>query len=292
MKRHLWVLCAALLAASPLAAQSRLYVFDSSDGQYHRVVRVKDDRPFFLDKGALVGAGDARVTLRKADEYAPLFIAVNHKEVDVSGGSFLTQTPSASVNRAIHFKAELVSPYWLDDVFLVLELEFSDGATSILVREVGKLAPRVPLPYEADIGPLRNSALRQCKVHLFAQGSEVVTSEQPLALREESIGRMIRTRIGSAQQAGPRPLLCPAPSYPEELRKSGVKGRAVVALRISPDGSVAEPAVESATDPAFGEAALSAVREWRFVPGVKEGRPVETRVAIPFGFDPSTAAVR
>jgi TonB family protein len=42
--------------------------------------------------------------------------------------------------------------------------------------------------------------------------------------------------------------------------------------------------VKSATDPAFGEAALRAVRIWRFLPKVKDDNPVETKVDIPIVF--------
>ncbi len=285
-------LAAALLGAGTAAAQSRLYVFDASDGQYHRVVKVREDRPYILGRAGLVPSGDRRYALRKADEYAPLFIGLEHKEVEVSGFNILGQGVPMSVNKQVHFKAVLTSPYWLSDVFLVLEVEFSDGATTVLVREVGKLEARTPLRYEADADLERDSAVRSCKVHLFTEGSEVFTSEIPEAQREEQVAKMIKSRLGSAQQAGPRPLLCPAPGYPEALKKSGVRGRAVVALRISPEGRVLEPSVQSATDPAFGESALSAVRDWRFVPGVREGQPVETKVAIPFGFDPTTAGAR
>ena len=293
MKRcilRLALVAAALLLARTAGAQSRLYVFDAADGQYHRVVRVREDRPYILEKGELVPSGDRRFALWKADEYAPVFIGLDHKEVEVSGFNILGQGVPMNVNKQVHFKAVLTTPYWLDDVFLVLEMEFSDGATTVLVREVGKLEARTPLRFEADADLERDSAVRSCKVHLFSGGSEVFTSELPESQREEQLSRMIKTRLGAAQQAGPRPLLCPAPGYPDALKKSGVKGRAVVALRISPEGRVVEPSVQSATDPAFGESALAAVRDWRFVPGVREGQPVETRVAIPFGFDPTVSA--
>jgi protein TonB len=76
------------------------------------------------------------------------------------------------------------------------------------------------------------------------------------------------------------------PEYPKSLRKTGVKGEAVVAMRITRQGVVVEPTIERATDPAFAEATLAAVRQWRFLPQVKGGRPVETAVSLPITFDP------
>ena len=44
--------------------------------------------------------------------------------------------------------------------------------------------------------------------------------------------------------------------------------------------------LRSASDPAFGEAALAAIRMWRFLPSVRNGTPVATNAVIPFVFDP------
>jgi hypothetical protein len=41
--------------------------------------------------------------------------------------------------------------------------------------------------------------------------------------------------------------------------------------------------LRSATDPAFGDAA---VQEWRFLTTVKNDAAVETKVLVPFSFDP------
>jgi TonB family protein len=49
---------------------------------------------------------------------------------------------------------------------------------------------------------------------------------------------------------------------------------------------IKDPVVTEATEPAFGEAALQAVREWRFLPKVVDGRRVESQVSLPFSFAP------
>ncbi len=281
---------ALLAVSSPLAAQSRLYVLEPSDGQFHRVLRIREDRPFIMEKGSLSPAAGARYALKGVDEFLPCFVAVNHRKVEFTGWNFMGRDPNLAANRQVHFSAEFETPFSLEDVFLVLELEFTDGGGGIVAREVGRLGPRAPLEFTADINVEGGPALRHCTVHLFARGSEVFTSEQTEAFREEMMGRMIKSRLASVRQAGPSLLFGPAPGYPEALRKTGVKGRAVVAVRITPTGGVADPAVESASDPAFGEAALSAVRGWRFVPCVKDGRAVEARVSIPFAFDPAAPA--
>lgn len=74
--------------------------------------------------------------------------------------------------------------------------------------------------------------------------------------------------------------------YPPELRASGVSGGAVVRFRILENGTVApeSPRVELATEPRFGEAAVSVIRETRFRPAKVGGRPVKVWITAPIWF--------
>lgn len=78
---------------------------------------------------------------------------------------------------------------------------------------------------------------------------------------------MTQKRIAGVQEAPPQPLLGPGPEYPPSLLKAGANGQAIIALRIGVNGQVYDPTVKSAMAPAFGEAALVAVRLWRFLRG-------------------------
>jgi TonB family protein len=123
------------------------------------------------------------------------------------------------------------------------------------------------------------------QLHVFTQGREVFNSLQPWEFREGVLNQMVMKRIEGVQDAPPQPFVGPVPEYPPALRKKRVKGEAVVAVRITHLGVVADPEVVEASDPAFGQAALVAVRQWRFLPQVKGGRPVEINVRVPFGFE-------
>ncbi len=63
--------------------------------------------------------------------------------------------------------------------------------------------------------------------------------------------------------------------YPEEARAQGVEGRVVVRYDVTADGSV-DNAVVAVAEPAgvFDQAALAAVRSWRFRPKVDRGEVV------------------
>ena len=58
----------------------------------------------------------------------------------------------------------------------------------------------------------------------------------------------------------------PAPVYPREALAEGLEGKAELAIRLGYDGRVSHMAVieKWTTDRSFGEAAATAVRQWRF----------------------------
>jgi TonB family protein len=73
------------------------------------------------------------------------------------------------------------------------------------------------------------------------------------------------------------------PDYPFELG-SILTGNAVVVFTVRADGKVADTSVVEADDALFGEAAIAAVRKWRFRPAQVKGAPVDCRMTLPFVF--------
>jgi TonB family protein len=73
------------------------------------------------------------------------------------------------------------------------------------------------------------------------------------------------------------------PDYPFALG-SVLTGKADVVFTVRPDGKVADASVVDADDVLFGEAAVAAVREWRFRPAQVKGAPVDCRMTVPFAF--------
>jgi len=68
-----------------------------------------------------------------------------------------------------------------------------------------------------------------------------------------------------------------APVYPPAALAGRFTGTVVLELKILPDGSVGEVAVVNCSHRKLGfeEAAVAAVKEWRFEPALREGEPVE-----------------
>jgi TonB family protein len=85
----------------------------------------------------------------------------------------------------------------------------------------------------------------------------------------------------------PKVVFRAPPVYPLGLRRQGMRGEVVVEFVIDPEGSVKNPIVVRTLHPAFNEAALAAIRQWRFEPGRVAGRPVNTLMqqAISFSLE-------
>jgi len=88
----------------------------------------------------------------------------------------------------------------------------------------------------------------------------------------------------------PIPLVQTEPIYPYELRKKGITGSAVVGFIVDTKGNVHDVRVIQATHEEFGMAAVACVSKWKFKPGVRGGRTVNTLLSVPIYFDLSKAA--
>ncbi len=77
----------------------------------------------------------------------------------------------------------------------------------------------------------------------------------------------------------------PPPVYPPMLRRAGEEGRVVLRVFVTPHGLAGEVRVlNPSSSPQFDEAALAAVRKWRFVPARRGDTPVAEWVQVPIEF--------
>jgi protein TonB len=73
------------------------------------------------------------------------------------------------------------------------------------------------------------------------------------------------------------------PVYTPLAREAGVTGVVIVEVRIGTDGSVEEAHVLKSI-PLLDEAALDAVKQWRFVPTLMNGNPVPIIMTVTINF--------
>jgi TonB family protein len=63
-------------------------------------------------------------------------------------------------------------------------------------------------------------------------------------------------------------------------------GSVIVSLTVGKDGIPSDLKVEQTSDPALGRVCLASAAKWRFKAGTIKGKPVRSRVSIPFKFTP------
>jgi periplasmic protein TonB len=68
------------------------------------------------------------------------------------------------------------------------------------------------------------------------------------------------------------------PNYPFEMRRAGISGEVLVEFIVDTNGNVAAIQVVKSSQREFEQPALQAVSKWKFRPGKKGGRNVNTRV--------------
>lgn len=75
-----------------------------------------------------------------------------------------------------------------------------------------------------------------------------------------------------------------APRYPAEMRRNGTEGVAVLRFVVDSHGEVTDVEIVRADAVEFGRAAAEAMLRWKFKPGMKNRRRVDTRMEMPMSF--------
>ena len=94
-----------------------------------------------------------------------------------------------------------------------------------------------------------------------------------------------RPAAASAPRHDAAYLKNPPPPYPAQARRRGLEGRVLVHAVVAASGECTRAELRRSSGHAIlDEAALRAVRAWRFVPAMRDGRPVTAGVEIPIVF--------
>ena len=74
------------------------------------------------------------------------------------------------------------------------------------------------------------------------------------------------------------------PQYPFEMRRAGIAGEVVVDFIVDANGDVQNAYAARSSQREFESAAVQAVSKWKFKPGRKGGRNVNTHMQVPIVF--------
>jgi len=72
--------------------------------------------------------------------------------------------------------------------------------------------------------------------------------------------------------------------YPEIARKMGIQGRVIAKVLVSKEGKAKNVEIIESVDEMFDKPAKQAISQLKFVPGKKEGNPIDSWISIPVDF--------
>lgn len=115
-------------------------------------------------------------------------------------------------------------------------------------------------------------------------------SEKKSTAGKETSGRVdpnsIATRAAESEPVFDAAYLNnPAPYYPNAAKQRGIQGKVLLAVVVKIDGSPLQVAISrSSGSSILDEAALDAVKQWRFIPAKRSGQVVQANVVVPVEF--------
>jgi periplasmic protein TonB len=84
--------------------------------------------------------------------------------------------------------------------------------------------------------------------------------------------------------SAPKALYAPDPEYSEEARKAKYQGTCVLWLIVGPDGKPRDIRVSQTLGLGLDEKAIEAVKQWKFEPAMKDGKPVAVQITVQVDF--------
>ena len=90
-------------------------------------------------------------------------------------------------------------------------------------------------------------------------------------------------RVGGGISA-PRPVQTPDPAYTDEARRAKYQGVCVLGLIVDADGHPRDIRVVRGLGMGLDQKAIEAVRQWRFDPALKDGKPVAVQISVEVSF--------
>lgn len=82
----------------------------------------------------------------------------------------------------------------------------------------------------------------------------------------------------------PKLIKAVPPVYPEEARKAKVKGVVILSARTDEQGNVEAVRVLKGVDPLLDQAAIDAIKQWKYEPFIKDGKPHKVVFTVTIAF--------
>ncbi|MEO6005949.1 MAG: TonB family protein [Opitutus sp.] len=178
----------------------------------------------------------------------------------------------------------------------------TDDAPTIALMEMPKIEPDEPEKVESDDQeptPVDFAPPMQTDVPQIVQLDSFVQQVQPPPPeglkpnvgvinipqgRPGGLGKGVEIFDPSKLDQQPQARAKVPPQYPFEMRRAGITGEVLVEFIVDANGDVRNAFAVRSTQREFETAAVQAVSKWKFRPGKKGGRAVNTRMQQPISF--------
>ena len=156
-----------------------------------------------------------------------------------------------------------------------VEMEFYEPPPPPKVEE-----PEPPKPKPPEPAPLAPKPIERKPAAPRANASTTSTTQgEPAATRSDADTPLTGARFDADY------LHNPAPAYPSYSRRMKERGTVFVLVQVSAEGNALQVTLhQSSGYDRLDEAALQAVKQWRFVPAKRGATPVAASVVVPIQF--------
>jgi TonB family protein len=174
-----------------------------------------------------------------------------------------------------------VTPVIIPDAMMI-KLRENTSAWGTISLDAAGAPQKVTLepPASDKLQPFVENALKQWRFAPARKGGQPVAADFRVAFHFFPAMAPVPTKA-----MPPRVVRQEPPIYPYGLRKSGIVGEVLVGFVVDSKGNVVNAIAVRSNSPAFNEAAVEAVRKWKFEPAIVDGRPVNCRMTVPIVFD-------
>lgn len=182
----------------------------------------------------------------------------------------------------IDFEMESSADY---DVVERTEIEMEDIVQTEIIERPPP-PPRPPVPIEVPDDAVIEDEMMDMDAFLDMDDSmaEAPAPPPPPEEEEEDEQEVFVIVENMPELIGGMAALQEHVEYPEMARRAGIEGRVVVQFIIDKEGYVRDPQVVRSLGGGLDEAAIEAVKQVRFTPGMQRGRPVRVKYTIPVQF--------
>ncbi|MEQ1597822.1 MAG: energy transducer TonB [Methylotenera sp.] len=207
-----------------------------------------------------------------------LFVILAHASVIY----WLLQQSTTPVIQANQAKPMMVS---------LIALPAPTPESAPIIEPPKPIAEPKPKKMVEKIKPIETPTERLVEVSMESNKEQEITALQALPVLESKqapapqMAEPIIEDVIEPPRFGVSYLNNPAPDYPAMSRRAGEEGRVVMKVLVSTEGLADEVQIEkSSGSERLDDAAMNAVKKWRFIPAKKNNQPLSAYVLVPMKF--------